>query len=151
MDKYGFHHESEVLERIKEFTLLWNLVENRLFNKKFVPNNFRKHIHFDDFYNNEIDDVFKHFKDRYVDKDGGQTERFKKLKVNKGLNDFVFNRLSNTTDFSNKEIVEAITIIVYRIRCNLFHGEKEIERLDDQTENFYYANKFMFKLIEAYD
>ena len=47
-----------------------------------------------------------------------------------------------------KEVATVILIIVYRIRNNLFHGEKWSYGLQGQLNNFKHANEALMKAIE---
>ena len=47
-----------------------------------------------------------------------------------------------------KEILKALLYILYRFRNNLFHGEKEVVRLNGQIENFKVANDLLAKVLE---
>jgi len=49
---------------------------------------------------------------------------------------------------SCEEMIEALLKIAFRLRNNLFHGEKQIEKLYEQNENFKQINLLLMNLIE---
>ena len=50
---------------------------------------------------------------------------------------------------SNQEKMEALLRIAFRLRNNLYHGEKEVSKLYDQNENFKQINRLLMALIDA--
>ena len=46
------------------------------------------------------------------------------------------------------DIVFALLIIIFRLRNNLFHGEKWVYKLDDQVDNFRNANQVLAKFLD---
>ena len=48
------------------------------------------------------------------------------------------------------KIFLAMLIIIYRLRSNLFHGEKSVYELPGQVENFRMANQVLMTFLDRY-
>ncbi|MDQ1340509.1 MAG: hypothetical protein QG567_1666 [Campylobacterota bacterium] len=97
----------------------------------------------------KITTIWNYFVDRYVDVNGDINHIFQNFKFN--LNDdkpFVENALKKRKKVSFEEKIEAILRIVFRLRNNLLHGEKDVLQLYGQNKNFQNANKFLILIIE---
>ena len=153
--------DSEEFVEVRNFMILWNLFESRLFNCDFGQN--KRNIdkirlepdivnqtlqYLTERYteNNNINFRFKYLKFRY---------RQKECKNDCGCEDsrncdykFVKRILLHGSDDSS-ETIKAIILIIYRYRNNLFHGEKEIDLLPNQAEGFIRANKFLIACLDA--
>lgn len=51
------------------------------------------------------------------------------------------------TEHNPVNIIEAILIIIYRLRNNIFHGEKELHTIHLQHDNFNCANRFLAEIL----
>jgi hypothetical protein len=49
---------------------------------------------------------------------------------------------------NGRGVILAISIIIYRYRNNLFHGIKDIPKIDAQIENFKNANSFLISFLD---
>lgn len=47
------------------------------------------------------------------------------------------------------EVVHGLLMIVYRLRNNLFHGEKDVTRLDEQRENLFHGGEVLRVVMRA--
>ncbi len=140
--------DNEQYAEIRNFLILWNLFEGRLFNFDFKKNKIDSTIYPLRMNQDVINDIFTHYKNRYVI-NGEINSKFEKLRFRQ--NDykvFVINTLLGQQDNIN-DIKKAITMIVYRLRNNLFHGEKEIATAYRQDDNFIIANKFLIECLES--
>lgn len=136
------------LNEIKNFTLLWNIYENIIFNTRFTLEKLEfdiseKHFDFDLFKG-----CFDYFKNRYI-KDNDTNETFSRLKFRQNdREEFVKTTLLKPESNNNDKIL-SIGIIIYRLRNNLFHGIKDFKKFDGQVENFIYSNEFIQKYLEV--
>jgi len=53
-------------------------------------------------------------------------------------------------DATPQEKAEALIKIIFRLRNNLFHGEKDVGKLYEQNESFAYANQFLLNIVEKH-
>ena len=49
------------------------------------------------------------------------------------------------------DVAAVALIIVYRLRCNLFHGLKSLRELPEQRETFGYANTVLMRAIDLHE
>lgn len=131
-------------DEIRNFMYLWNLFEKEFFksgSKYQLPNALKQNnLSIDQIV---IDETFKHFQDRYQD-----TIKLKKLRLSPENEKQVYDTLTKAY-ISADERRQTIITIIYRYRCNLFHGSKEIASLWNQEDNFTHANQFMLACLEA--
>jgi len=91
--------------------------------------------------------VFDYFKNRYVT-NGQPTDPYKTFEFkSKKIKSDVFGYLSRETP-SNEQKLKALLCIAFRLRNNLFHGQKQVDKLYEQNENFKQINLFLMNLIE---
>ncbi len=147
--------EEEKLKSIFYFSLVWNIFEKECCDKYaeigFHPRCLSKLL-YDKVNMVLLDTVFMYFKNRYVTN----------AKINSIFNDFQFGRENNDgqiyKDFtrkvltnhnpSNQEKLQALLYIAFRLRNNLFHGSKKVEKLYEQNENFKQINSLLMAIIE---
>jgi hypothetical protein len=92
-----------------------------------------------------------YFKERYFKDDGTPKEIFEGLKFRIGQSDQaakqkVTETLTDKID-DPAENLKSLLFILYRFRNNLFHGEKEVIRLNGQINNFTVANDLLAKVL----
>ncbi len=148
-NKFGLQLSNNDLTNVKDFSLIWNIYDNLVFESSFSIENAENIYQEIEIGENEINEILEYFKSRYV-KNGETNHRFNHL--NFRTNDrmeFVRDVLSgNINDIKNKAL--AITIIVYRFRNNLFHGIKDFRIIDQQNDNFHNANQFLQIMINKF-
>jgi len=140
--RFDVNLNAEQLDVIKDFTLLWNIYENRIFDTHFSIDELERKVRNSRFEIDEFEAILTYFQNRYVD--GLSTnDRFGYLNFRRNdRQDLVEGvLLGNVTDNANKII--ALGIIVYRLRNNLFHGVKNFEHLNGQVDNFTNANEYL--------
>ena len=147
------YRELKYYERsaIFHFLLLWSLFEARVLKRDGSICEIEKATKRwagDGLLNKEIfEPQVDYFRNRYFVNDNC-TCHFRNLKLPLGyLSNLVKDGLSNL-DASPYDVAIAILIIVYRIRNNLFHGEKWTYELRGQLDNFNHANVTLIKAIE---
>jgi hypothetical protein len=136
---------------INNFCFLWSLFETRCLNGNgnistiaSAANRISKKI---EVRSQEFDNALNYFKRRYVF-DGSMTSKFEGLRFrgNDKRSDVEQVLLGNDT--AKKSELQAILIIIYRLRNNLFHGMKWADAFADQLSNFQTANKVLMLAME---
>ncbi len=151
------HYQSNLKDsdynHVKDFLLLWNLLENDIFANNFaIPT---AELKIDSFIiagrisEIEINKLFGYFQNKYTEDGIRMSGLFNNLMFRgRDRMEFVENMLlSNNSTLNEKTL--AIMIIVWRYRNNLFHGLKDITRINYQKNNFLRANKFLMLMLEA--
>lgn len=146
--KYGTNLTDNDLTEIKNFTLLWNIFDNTIFNTAFSIGRLDQEITNRNLQFDPFNDVFTYFQNRYTE--NGQTN-FRFNHLNFRLNDreaLVRDVLTNVNNNDHDRVL-AIGIIVYRFRNNLFHGHKDFMEIGQQTENFRNANLYLRIFLDS--
>jgi len=145
--RFNVNLREEDIVNIKDFALVWNVFEGcRVFSTNFSITKLESYIQNIDFDLNQFQKDFLFFSNRYVT-EGETNQRFDNLNFRKSdrkqfVSDVLCSKLTN-----QKEVILALTIIVYRLRNNFFHGTKNIQTIDQQNENFISANSFLTTLL----
>ena len=93
--------------------------------------------------------IWNYFTNRYLDEESNIKQLFSNFKFNQNDDkQMVIDNLKKKKIASYQEKSEAIMRIVFRLRNNLLHGEKDVSRLYGQNENFKNANKFLMLLVD---
>lgn len=137
------------LIHVRNFSVIWNIFDNFVCESKFSINRIEAIYSSESFGLGEFVPYFMYFHERYTI--GNSTnERFERLRFRPNdRKEFVRSALLEN-NLSSPNLLLASTIIVYRIRCNLFHGLKDFRFLDLQEENFDNANHFLMTVIDNY-
>lgn len=147
--------EDDELKAITYFCLLWSLFEARVLEKfadiekitgAVIAMKQRGRIS-----EGCCKDAFEYFQDRYTNGDSFN-EKFEALNFREGdkrgfVEDVLMNRVS---DPDPALILEALLIIIYRLRNNLFHGEKWDYGIKCQKENFRQANNVLMRVMDLH-
>lgn len=145
--RFGVNLQEEDITNIKDFSLIWNVFEGcGVFSANFSITKLESHIQNINFDLIEFQNQFTYFRDRYVT--NGQTNnRFESLNFRRtDRKQFVADVLCDNLTTS-RDIILALAIVVYRLRNNFFHGNKDIRVIDQQKENFINANSFLTTLL----
>ncbi|MDO9511345.1 MAG: hypothetical protein Q7J34_06280 [Bacteroidales bacterium] len=146
-NKFGTDYSAEELNEIKDFTLLWNIFENTIFNAEFSINILEQEIANRNPNIENFQICFDYFQNRYVNNNQiGNRFQFLNFRRN-DREQFVRDVLLGSITTDDEKIL-AIGIIIYRLRNNLFHGIKDYRYLNGQVENFSHANIFIQKFLE---
>lgn len=151
----GVDLNNEGIDRVRNFSLLWNLFETFACNRHADINSISSAV--DTINEREqitielIAEHLAYFKERYFNEDGSQKEIFDGLKFRPGEIDQmakqkVTETLTGQID-NPSENLKSLLFILYRFRNNLFHGEKEVVRLNGQIDNFTVANDLLTKVL----
>ena len=144
---------SEDIEQVRDFTLLWNLFED-IFCDKFCKTDKiisllsknRIEVLEQNTINSKINSIFDYFMDRYKDNEKLEKLNFNKKNHERDIKNKIQNKEVINLDFEEK--IQIILFIIYRYRNNLFHGEKDMRYISYQNENFENANDFLMLFIE---
>jgi len=135
---------NEIID-IKDFALLWNLFESLCCNKFANMNKINNLIDtkIDLFSQSEYQEFFDYYYNRYKN----DNAKFSALKLRNGDKELVQKVLNDEYTDKNNQL-KLILAIIYRYRNNLFHGEKNMQYIKLQKENFENANNFLMYFIE---
>jgi len=145
------------IEEVRNFALLWNMFEDQIFGNSM---NKTKIDEMNDKISKAISEIvvektFQFFSDRYTNENDGRS-KFDGLKLDKKnfcsrdeIED-IYGKLK-LKDCDKKEKTRIILYILYRLRNNLFHGEKEAREFYSQNEMFKVCNDFIIECLETYD
>jgi hypothetical protein len=95
-----------------------------------------------------FDESLAYFRQRYFS-EGEFTYHFRDLKFRSGDHRSLVESVLRGTNQEPPAIVSALLIIVYRLRNNLFHGEKWVGKIYDQKNNFDNANQILMMALET--
>lgn len=145
----GIQLNEENLDSVKNFTLIWNVFEAKVFESNFTVDNAERVLNTREFTLDELDEFLAYFSNRYV-ANNETNERFERLNFRPNdRKNFVRDVLiGNNGEPGN--IALAIMIIIYRFRNNLFHGLKEMRNIQEQQGNFEQANNFLKMIVERF-
>ncbi len=143
--------EHNEIKAISDFSILWNLFENKLCGNNANANCFSR---ISNIYSTRqpliaiINSSIEYFKERYVDVNSNFKPLFNGLLFRSNDNQELVKDVLLDCRNSTSSKIEALLIIIYRFRCNLFHGSKDIETIHLQNVNFEIINQFLVKLLE---
>ena len=141
----------EEREAIEHFTLLWSLFEARALNfdascraidalaRQWIADNW---VDFDVFA-----EPLAYFQDRYFE-NGVPTRHFEFLNLRPNDQPNRVRAVLSRNNQTPADCLSALLIVVYRLRNNLFHGEKWVYGLRDQRTNFEHASEVLMRALE---
>lgn len=97
-----------------------------------------------------INEIFEYFKNRYTN-NPNYANLFEALRwrdKEKDKKDET-HRILLDKDSIDKDKIKAILYIIFRLRNNVFHGEKSILTIDQQRETFNLVNSFLLDILET--
>lgn len=133
---------------IFNFAMIWNLFEYRCMGKKAQISKVNNLVASLISVNNlEVDAIFDYFKDRYKVADNIYNIESLSWRSNENTyRNFVIEKFRDT-QCSHQNKIKAVLYIIFRLRNNLFHGEKDIAIINEQKQTFVLVNKFLMDLI----
>jgi len=150
-DKLGSALDEKAIKSIKDFSLVWNIFEDRACNNnpglstlgKFVDNISASLDSAEKITTN----TFEYFKKKYVDKDKINL-RFTFLNLRKSDNRAFVETTLLAENPSLRDKALASLIIISRYRNNLYHALTDMTQIHEQKENFRIANRFLATTLE---
>lgn len=148
---------AEERQAIHDFSLLWSLFEARVLSNNANISRIRQRVTEAANLGGGIDaapfqESLAYFTARYYD-DGNFNHRFEQLRFQNGQNSgrAEAEAVLSGTQTTAAEILIALLAIIYRLRNNLFHGEKWTYYFEDQLDNFTHASGVLMHTIEMFD
>ena len=149
--KLGSALDEKAIKSIKDFSLVWNIFEDRACDnnpsvailEKFVDRISDSLVDAEEITTN----TFEYFHKKYVEKDKINL-RYTFLNLKGSDNPaFVENTLlAESPSLSDKAL--ASLIIISRYRNNLYHALTDMTQIHEQKENFRIANRFLATVLE---
>ena len=142
----GFDFNYDECQTVWEFLLLWNLFENKIFDTEFNVHKAEEYSEFMDVNEEQVEDCFNFFKSHYTT-ETSINHKFESLKfrATDGKDEVAKVLIGGSSSTYDK--VSSIIVIIYRLRCNLFHGIKDVRKLNQQKNLFEHANMFLIKCL----
>lgn len=134
-----------------EFAVIWNIFEKKKMRNHasiFDVSDFVERLPSID--NININEIFEYFKNHYTN-NPNYANLFEALRwrdKEKDKKDET-HRILLDKDSIDKDKIKAVLYIIFRLRNNLFHGEKSILTIDQQRETFNLVNSFLLDVIET--
>lgn len=144
---YNTNFDSKQFDEILNFSLIWNIFEGKIFDSKFTLYKLNRIINESPLNINDFQTFLDYFQNRYTNKEG-VNERFQHLNIRKQEHQELLTKTLLNQEENPYNQIFSLGIIAYRYRCNLFHGIKQFERLNQQIENFEVINDFLFTIIQ---
>lgn len=148
-NRFNTNFTDDDLSSIKDFSLIWNVFENVVcqnrFNLQSIENGIINHQMNADNFNAHL----QYFKQRYVT-NGILNPRFPYLNFRQNDRRPLIEDVLLGVNTNNNDIILALIIIVYRYRNNLFHGLKNMQKIDQQKDNFDNANNVLKIFLNYY-
>lgn len=148
---------AEELRAIHDFSLLWSLFEARVLDNNANIPRIRERVAEAANIGAGIEvaafqESLAYFTARYY-ANGEFNYRFEQLRFQNGQNGGrpEAEAVLNGTQTTAPEILTALLAIIYRLRNNLFHGEKWTYYFKDQLGNFEHACIVLMRTIEIFD
>lgn len=145
--KYGTTLSEADLIEIKDFSLLWNIYENTIFESDFSVAKLDQEIIIRQLQINQFNDTLDYFKNRYT-LNGITNCRFTYLSFRPPDRESLVREVLTNVNNNDHDKILSIGIIVYRYRNNLFHGIKDFRTLDQQADNFRNANNYLRTFLD---
>lgn len=98
---------------------------------------------------NLYDAELAYFRDRYF-ADGELTYHYPHLKLRKSDHSELVETVIRGANDDPRDRLLALLMIVWRLRNNLFHGEKWAYQIKGQLENFTHANAVLMRVLERH-
>jgi hypothetical protein len=148
-NKFGTNFTENDLKNIKDFSLLWNIFENLVCDRNCTINRIEERLNLIEFQIGDFEVSLNYFKERYR-ANNNTNERFEFLKIVPNTRKEFVKQILLENDKNTSNIILALSIIVYRYRNNLFHGEKNFMLLNEQEENFSHANQVLITILTRF-
>jgi hypothetical protein len=150
--KLGSALDEKAIKSIKDFSLVWNIFEDRACDnnaslpalEKFIDRNSGFLVAADEI----ITNTYEYFKKKYVDKDRINL-KFTFLNLSKSDNPAYVESTLLAENPSLKDRALTSLIIISRYRNNLYHALKDMTQIHEQKENFRIANRFLATILEV--
>lgn len=136
----------EKLKPVACFVVLWNRLEARCgqhFNVDCLKNAVHQAANSKNFDLASYEPQTKFFRDRYINQPDRRKSLFFGSRANEGPIKECFLKLIRGEDMEREDHLKAVLYVPYRIRNNLFHGNKETVELYNQKSLFEHVNQVL--------
>lgn len=135
---------------IIDFSLLWSFFEGTILNSNASVPTIRNYVQSLEangtLYQVDLNDYLVYLRDRYFP-NGNYSENFQYLYVERSGNPPEVHQMLQDPTSSNAVLLTGCLVVIFRLRNNLFHGEKWKYQLQDQYDNFVQANLLLIQLM----
>ena len=144
--------EEDTKKLILDYTILWNMVEHQVYNDSFNKNektdNCINELLMREDINEKVEYIWNLFYE-YNSKYNSVEEFYISFNFqNSHINLDEISMLYNSTSIEDK--IRLLIYSCYRVRCNLFHGPKNIFYLDEQKLLFLSMNEMLSLISKTY-
>lgn len=140
------------LRHVLSFSLLWNLFETKACSRNANPNSIKTSVDNAALANRLNHDNYleyvNFFRNRYIDENDSLNHRFERLEFSNATHRNIVVRTLRGEIQELNTIVYSLLLIAHRVRNNLFHGNKDIVFLENQTDLFQVVNNLLADYIE---
>jgi hypothetical protein len=137
-------------QAIFEFSMLWSFFEAKIFNTQASSNAILARVHKWESQGilNPVpfEEGLSYFRQRYFQNDSF-TEQFKGLHLRNSDNPDLVEAVIKGINTNPADSISVLLIVIYRLRNNLFHGNKWSYGICDQLENFSNANDALINAL----
>lgn len=135
---------------IQDFSLLWSFFEGNILNGQANVSSIRTYVE-SLATNGAIDSIdfneyLAYLRDRYF-KNGSYTENYQYLYMERSGNPPEVDQMLREPSNTKTVLLIGCLVVVFRLRNNLFHGDKWKYQLQGQYTNFKQANLLLIKLM----
>ena len=157
LKKYALGYRQLRLEErlaITNFLFLWRLFEAKVLKRRadsrFIVNTTERWARNGLLTKKSFESQIEYFRRRYY-VDGKFTYDFEQLHLLRSGPPELVKEVLRNEDANAERVATAILTIIFRIRNNLFHGEKWFYELRGQLDNFNHANAALMTAIDLHE
>ncbi len=136
------------LTEVRNFLFYWNMFENKKCAKncnwKALEKFSKGRSNIDNTFFKEVWDFMKN---RYL-QNSKVNGNFRKLRITDINKSNRMTQIIESASPSDEDKLLFCLYVIYRYRCNLFHGEKEPTVIWQQNDIFYYANMLLYTCLK---
>lgn len=139
-------HSSKIISGLT-FSLMWSLFENKVCNTNFNLNDVKNEIEIHGIAPDIFQDEINFFKLKKQNYSGDYYQYGLTLPNNNQFRQLVIDLLEENPQ-NDEDKICGLIYIIFRLRNNLFHGNKEITNMEYNEDNFENSNSVIQKFLE---
>lgn len=149
--KLGVDIAEPQYESVRNFLYIWNIFENKILDNHTGENSIASlSLSNISLIDSQINYFYNFSRDRYVS-NVKIKDNFYKLRIRSSQLKNDIESILIRPESELQEKLKACLVIVYRYRCNLFHGNKSLYKLWNQVELFEYSNVLLISIIDTFN